>query len=253
MTMPIKRMTSVRVGWTPRTPKHRRQEEEMGDRRQTEPCGGGVRLRPAVATRMTAPGLAVLLLIVACSALVVAPAHAAKLLSGTFAVDAGREATTTPDVTLLSQVRGATLMRFRNADGVYTVWEPYVVSRAWALSAGDGLKSVEAQFKGVSGTKVTLVDEIVLDTTGPVTTSDSDGLPHRVVTVSFTPVDELSALASTWFRLDGGVWQEGTTTTMRVWHKKSGLPAGAHTLEFYSTDVLGNVGATGAAVVTLLY
>jgi hypothetical protein len=182
-----------------------------------------------------------------------ASASAARSLSGTFVIAQGVSSTRTPDVTLDPRVRGATLMRFKNAGGAYSAWEPYTASRVWTLSPGDGLKTVEAQFKGVSGSRAVLLDDITLDTTGPATTSDYDGTPRRVVDVTLSSIDALSGVAETWYRVDGGLWREGVFTTLRIRHKRSGLAAGPHALEFYSIDGLGNVGPTGSSVITLQY
>lgn len=179
-----------------------------------------------------------------------ATARAAKALSGTMVVNGGAQSTTSPTATVVAQVRGAKTMRYRNPDGSFTAWETYVVTKALGLGA-DGTKVVEGQFRGSNGARVTLQTTILLDSTGPTTTSDYDGAPRTTVAVTLTASDALSDVGTTWYRLDGSVWREGTTTTLRAFRKKSGLPAGPHTLEFYSTDVLGNVGPTGSSVIVL--
>jgi hypothetical protein len=180
-----------------------------------------------------------------------APAWAAKALSGSVSLNGGQQYTTSSSVAVTSQVRGAKLMRFKKADGSFSAWETYAVSKSWDLGGGDGTKVLEAQFKGSNGARVVLFDDIVLDATGPVTSSDYDGLPHRLLTITFTSADALSGVASTWYRLDGGNWREATSTTLRVHPKRSGTSAGPHTVDFYSTDVLGNVGETGTVVALL--
>lgn len=184
--------------------------------------------------------------------LAVAPATslAAKALSGTMSVNGGAQSTTSATVTVVAQVRGARTMRYMGPDGSFTAWEPYTATKTLALGT-DGAKVVEGQFRGSSGARVTLRATILLDSTGPTTTCDYDGLPRATVEVKLAAVDALSDVATTWYRLDGGAWREGATTTVRMFRKRSGLPAGPHTLEFYSTDVLGNVGPTGSSVIVL--
>lgn len=178
-------------------------------------------------------------------------ALAAKQLSGGFTIAGGAQFTNDDDVVLLSTVRGALQMRFKNVGGTYTTWEPYARSKDWQVSPGDGLKTVEAQYKGSTGARLTVVADITLDTTGPVTSSDYDGAPRRFVTVTLTAVDALSDVSGTWYRVDGRAWVEGDLAALWVCPKRSGLSAGPHTLEFYSTDALGNIGGVERLVVTL--
>jgi len=178
-------------------------------------------------------------------------ALAAKPLSGGFTIAGGAQFTNDNDVVLVSTVKGALQMRFKNVGGTYTTWEPYARSKDWQVSPGDGLKTVEAQYKGSTGARLTVVADITLDTTGPVTSSDYDGTPQRSVTVTLTAVDALSDVVGTWYRVDGRAWVEGNLATLLMCPKRSGLRAGPHTLEFYSTDVLGNVGDMGSAVIVL--
>jgi hypothetical protein len=184
----------------------------------------------------------------------VAQAQAKGGTGATFTINAGAGYTNTADVTLTLRASGATLMRFRNASSpTYSPWESYAVSRAWTLDPGDGVQTVYAQYKIGSGPRTTLTDAITLDTTGPVTTTDYDGLPARSVTVTLLPVDALSGVAATWYRVDGGTWSQGAVPTLHVGHKRSSLGAGQHTLEYYANDVLGNTGPVASCVVTLQY
>jgi uncharacterized protein YkwD len=57
-------------------------------------------------------------------------------------------------------------MRFRNEDGAWSGWLPYASDVSWTLSAGNGVKTVNAELK--SGTTVLAAsDQVVLN--GPVT------------------------------------------------------------------------------------
>lgn len=91
-------------------------------------------------------------------------------------------------------------MRLSN-DGVFDteLWEPFVTSKAWTLSAGDGNKAVYVLYRDKAGNRsLRHVDWIMLDTTKPVITSISDTpdpLRHHlgeVSTVSFNISDNLS-------------------------------------------------------------
>jgi hypothetical protein len=66
-------------------------------------------------------------------------------------------------------------MRFRNADGASTAWLPYSSRFSWQLEAGDGLKTVFAEYRNGTGTTVAVSDTIGLDTVAPITRA-----PYRV-------------------------------------------------------------------------
>lgn len=71
--------------------------------------------------------------------------------------------TDTPQVQLYMYGQGwATEMRFRNEGGDWLVWQPYHETTMWALSDGNGLKTVEAEIRNSSGTVLTAADTIWL-------------------------------------------------------------------------------------------
>ena len=80
-----------------------------------------------------------------------------------------------------------------------------------------------------------------IDKTVPVTTISLDGTMGdndwfiSSVEVALTPTDELSGIATTYYRLDGGPYEEGTSFTV--------TPEGEHVVWYYSVDVAGNVEA----------
>jgi hypothetical protein len=170
---------------------------------------------------------------------------------GSMKVSAGAVYATSTTVTVDSTVTGVTGMRVQNAGGAWSAWGSYAPSTAWTLAAGDGFKTVSAQYRFATGKSLTLSDTIILDSSAPGTTTDYDGLPAPVLTVTLTATDALSGVATTSFRVDGGPWQTGTSVALSVPHKRVGLPAGPHTLEYFSTDVAGNVEPVRSVVVTL--
>ncbi len=65
-------------------------------------------------------------------------------------------------------------MQFSNDGSTWSGWEPFTSSKAWTLSAGDGLKTVYAQFKdAVDNISATVSDTITLDTSPPPVASFS--------------------------------------------------------------------------------
>jgi len=206
-------------------------------------------------SRVTGPRtwlvLGVLLLAVACVAVLPASAAAKGAHAGSMKLSAGAVYATSTAVTVDSTVTQATSIRVMNAGGTWSSWMPYAASTSWTLSPGDGVKSVSAQYRFATGKSLTLTDTITLDATAPVTTHDYDGLPETVLTVTLRATDALSGVATTSYRIDGGAWQLGTTIALHVPHKRVGLPPGPHTIEYFSTDVAGNVAPVQSVVVTL--
>jgi uncharacterized protein YkwD len=61
----------------------------------------------------------------------------------------------------------ATEMRFRNENGTWSGWETYQPNKAWTLSAGNGIKTVNAEIRNGSGTVRSASDTIILNGIGP--------------------------------------------------------------------------------------
>lgn len=62
-------------------------------------------------------------------------------------------------------------MRLRNAGGNWTAWRAYAPRTSWQIDAGDGVKTVEAEYRNAAGTTVAASDSIALDSVGPRTTA----------------------------------------------------------------------------------
>ena len=71
-----------------------------------------------------------------------------------------------------------------------------------------------------------------IDDTPPTTTSDIQSDYVGQASISLTPTDALSGVASTHYRVDGSAWTTGTALAIS--------DGGKHTVEFYSVDVAGN-------------
>lgn len=75
---------------------------------------------------------------------------------GTVSINAGATYTNSANVTLTlagTDTGGSALaqMRFSNDGTTWSTWETYATTKAWTLSAGDGTKTVYAQFKDWAG------------------------------------------------------------------------------------------------------
>ena len=93
--------------------------------------------------------------------------------TGSVAVNGGDARTTSPDVTLSlthddGDGSGVSGMRFSNDGATWSSWEKPAATKAWALAAGDGHRTVRAQFRDKAGNVSAVAgDYIVLDTTAP--------------------------------------------------------------------------------------
>jgi len=82
------------------------------------------------------------------------------------------------------------------------------------------------------------------DTTAPSTSSNAKPAYPDSATVTLSPSDAESGIATTYYRLDGGDWTEGLTF--------STSDIGSHVAEFYSVDIAGNVESTRTATFDVL-
>jgi subtilisin-like proprotein convertase family protein len=94
--------------------------------------------------------------------------------SGTVNVNAGATTTTSRNVTLNltasdpSPSSGVTRMRFSNDGATFSAYQPLAATAAWTLSAGEGTKTVYAQFRDSAGNQSAVAsDTVTLDLLGP--------------------------------------------------------------------------------------
>lgn len=100
----------------------------------------------------------------------------------------------------------------------------------------DGVYVLEFRSTDYAGNaEATKTATVRVDTTAPVTTSDVRPFYTKTATVTFASTDNLSGVAATYYRWDGGAWANGVAATT--------TKAGVRTLEFYSVDVAGNAEA----------
>jgi hypothetical protein len=165
---------------------------------------------------------------------------------GTMRLSGGAAATATRAVTVDAGVAEATQMRVRNvAEGWgWSAWTDSLHQAPWTLPSGDGLKTVEAQYRNALGATEVLSDTILLDTTAPETTDDAGGwMTTSPATVTLTPDDGSgSGVATTQYKVDDAVsWSEGTSVPV--------AGDGVHTLRYRSVDAVGNAEETQFALV----
>jgi len=91
--------------------------------------------------------------------------------TGSISINSGAADTGTPIVTLTLSASdtggsGLSQMRFSNDNVTWSSWQPYATTRSWTLSAGNGTKTVYAQFRdGALNVSATVSDTITLTNT----------------------------------------------------------------------------------------
>lgn len=155
-----------------------------------------------------------------------------------FEIAAGATYTNSTDVQFTITAQNAVEMSFSNNGVVWGEWEPFQTSKSYALSTGDGPKSVHIRVRdNVGDISQTVVGSITLDQTSPSTTYSLsgdlgvEGFKDTVV-VTLTSTDATSGVESTEYRIDNGEWRTGITFVI------SG--EGWHTVKYYSADAAGN-------------
>ena len=178
--------------------------------------------------------------------------HDATAPSGTVVINGGASHTKNPAVTLALTAgdgtgTGVTQMRL-SADGTdWGAWEPFAATKPWTVSAGDGVKTVHAQFKdGAGNVSATATDTITLDTTGPTGSVVINGgaAVTRELQVEMTINADDGAEGAGGIRMrysqDGSAWTEWTDYAQQAFTQIA--PGdGDKILYVQFTDRLGNL------------
>jgi len=120
--------------------------------------------------------------------------------SGSMSVDGGADYTSSTDAVVGSYVSdtgsGLAQMRVDPGTGEFGAWIPFASSHSVQLPAGDGLKTVRAEYKDVAGNTRALSDTITLDTTGPTGTMVVEGDAATTVSLGVTVDSDMSDAGS---------------------------------------------------------
>ena len=152
---------------------------------------------------------------------------------------------------------GVSDMRFSNDGTDWSLWEVVGTSKTWTLSAGDGLKSVYAQFRDAVGNiSQSVSDGINLDTTGPTgTIIINSGAPYTNtldVTLGLTASDGANGIgvAHMRFSSDGTTWDEWEDfSASKPWTLAAG--DGEKTVYVQFRDALGNTSISFSDTIVL--
>ena len=132
---------------------------------------------------------------------------------------------------------GITSMQFSN-DGInYTVEEHYATSKAWALSPGDGMKTVHVRFRDASLNGGFLyspvTSNITLDTIAPVTTTSPITGIYATVPVAVTLT--ANEPATIYYTIYGSI----PTTNSPIYTDPISVGI-ATTIKYFAIDAAGN-------------
>ncbi|PIT85450.1 hypothetical protein COU36_03235, partial [Candidatus Micrarchaeota archaeon CG10_big_fil_rev_8_21_14_0_10_59_7] len=78
-------------------------------------------------------------------------------------INNGASSTVYTNVVLSLAAYNATQCRYSNDGTSWTVWEPYLMSRSWVLSSGNGVKAVYYQCQNNAGVSASVYDTITLN------------------------------------------------------------------------------------------
>jgi parallel beta-helix repeat protein len=169
--------------------------------------------------------------------------------TGSITINAGATYTTTTSVTLTlsasDDTSGVAQMRFSNDGTTWTNWEVYATSRAWTLTAGDGSKTVYAQFRDNAELEsITYSDTIVLNTiapTGSIVINGEDTFTTSTsVTLTLTYSDASSGVSQVRYSNDGSAWSSWESpSTTKAWTLASG--DGTKTVYYQIRNNAGNL------------
>lgn len=173
---------------------------------------------------------------------------------GSFVLDAGATYATTVTVSVHSSVVGATEMHFRNAGGLWDDWRPYWHTAQVTLTAGDGAKTVDGEYRDTAGNTISLSDSIILDTAGPTIDSlTSSTHPTDTVwyanddpAVSWTATETASGITGYSYVLDHSATTDPDTTSegLTTTHAYTDVADGEWYFHVRAQDGAGNWGDT---------
>lgn len=170
--------------------------------------------------------------------------------AGSILINSGAAYTDSTSVTLTLSATDADEMRFRNAgDSTWTDWQPYGTTKPWTLPTGDGVKSVEVQFRNTAGDlSPVYADSIVMDTEAPtgsiMINSGAAYATSTSVTLTLSGEDAGSGVSQMRFKNSGdSVWGSWLTyATSRAWTLPSG--DGTKSVDVQFRDAMGRESMT---------
>jgi len=153
-------------------------------------------------------------------------------------------------LTATDATSGIAEMRFSHDNIAWASWEAYYTSKAWALTTGDGAKTVYVQYMDNAGLiSPSYQDTIILDTTKPTANAGIDQSVNEDTLVTFdgsASTDDVGIVNYIW------TFTDVTTKTLLGEKPTYTLNTpGVYTIILNVTDAVGNW-ATDTVVITVL-
>ena len=139
--------------------------------------------------------------------------------TGVILINGGAEYTNTTSVLIdCTGVAGAAEMRFCNQGGDWSSWGLWQATKSWTLTAGDGTKTVEAEFRDAGHNTLAVSDSIELDTAPPSGTMVINGDAVTTASRNVTLNSSVTGATEMQFRDAGGTWSGWETyAAARPW------------------------------------
>ncbi len=182
----------------------------------------------------------------------------ATMPSGSIGINSGAPYATSTSVTLnLSGVdtgSGITTMSFSSDGATWSAAETYAATKTYALSSGDGTKTVYVRFYDKAGNMSQFSDSIVLDTLVPTGTVKVNGgvsyINQATVALNLSAADTGSGVSAMSFSTNGTTWGAAEAyMTTKAWIFASG--DGAKSIYIKFLDNSGKWSAVTSVTVTL--
>lgn len=180
--------------------------------------------------------------------------------TGSIVINAGRTYATSISATLtlsaIDDACGVSGMRFSNNGSAWTAWEEYGTSKAWTLTAGDGAKTVYAQYKDCADNLSNIcTGNITVDTTPPacsIVINGGDAQTNTAsVTLTLSATDEGSGVSRMRFSNDDSTWATWESyADSKSWILVSG--DGTKTVYVQYEDGAGNVSTSYSDSIELI-
>jgi len=179
--------------------------------------------------------------------------------TGTIKIDNGSNYTNSTSVILNLSAQdneggsGLSKMQFSNDSTTWSALEPYLATKSWELTSGDGQKTVYVRFQDAAGNlSPPFSDSIILDTTPPVppaidpVTSPTD---VNTQTITGTKSQDTVTIIITSLQATLGPVTYPTSTT---WSSKATLQEGDNNSQVLAEDAAGNQSSPAVEVTIVL-
>lgn len=163
---------------------------------------------------------------------------------GSFCINSEAVYTNTTAVTLNSDFPEAVEMRFKNDGGEWGAWHGYAPTESWTLTAGDGTKTVHAEYRTALDEVVSASDAIELDTVAPsVVSFEINNDDEYTTSTDVTLVSAVSGVSEMRFSDEGEDWSDWCTfDAAHSWILPEG--DGLAVVESQFRDAAGNLSST---------